>query len=40
MTSIPRDHGSDFGRVLAAFEVPPAERGDDFLAFLDELGYP
>ena len=34
-----RNHGSDFGRVLAAFEVPPAER-DAFQAFLDELGYP
>ena len=34
-----RNHGSDFGRVLAAFEVPMAER-DAFQAFLDELGYP
>ncbi|HTM02630.1 MAG TPA: threonine ammonia-lyase, biosynthetic [Vicinamibacterales bacterium] len=34
-----RNHGADFGRVLAGFEV-----GDDdlatFRAFLDELGYP
>jgi len=34
-----RNHGSDFGRVLAAFEVPMAER-EAFQAFLDELGYP
>ena len=34
-----RNHGSDFGRVLAAFEVPPAER-EAFQTFLDELGYP
>ena len=33
------NHGSDFGRVLAAFEVPPTER-EAFQAFLDELGYP
>src|SRR5687767_3039052 len=34
-----RNHGADFGRVLAAFEV---EDGDlpAFRAFLDELGYP
>ena len=34
-----RNHGADFGRVLAGFEV----RGRDltaFHAFLDELGYP
>jgi threonine dehydratase len=33
-----RNHGSDFGRVLAAFEVPP---GDDaaFEGFLSELDY-
>jgi threonine dehydratase len=34
-----RNHGADFGRVLAGFEV-----GDDddaaFRAFLDELAYP
>jgi threonine dehydratase len=34
-----RNHGADFGRVLAGFEV-----GDEdvpaFRAFLDELGYP
>ncbi len=34
-----RNHGADFGRVLAAFEVPEKER-DDFKAFLDSLGYP
>ncbi len=33
-----RNHGSDFGRVLAGIEVPPA-TADDFLAHLDELGY-
>ena len=33
-----RNHGSDFGRVLAAFEVPEAERAE-FDAFLDSLGY-
>jgi threonine dehydratase len=34
-----RNHGSDYGRVLAGFEVPPAER-DAFAAVLDDLGYP
>jgi len=33
-----RNHGADFGRVLAGFEVPPEER-PDFAAFLDALGY-
>ena len=33
-----RNHGADFGRVLAAFEVPPAE-GPAFESFLDALGY-
>ena len=33
-----RNHGADFGRVLAAFEVPEQERSD-FLTFLDRLGY-
>jgi threonine dehydratase len=34
-----RNHGSDFGRVLAGFEV--ADRDfTAFTAFLDELGYP
>jgi threonine dehydratase len=33
-----RNHGADFGRVLAAFEVPPADGGA-FEAFLDALGY-
>ena len=34
-----RNHGADFGRVLAGFEVPPAEMGG-FQSFLDALGYP
>ena len=34
-----RNHGADFGRVLAAFEVPEAER-HSFEAFLEGLGYP
>jgi threonine dehydratase len=33
-----RNHGADFGRVLAAFEVPDAERSA-FEAFLSGLGY-
>ena len=33
-----RNHGSDFGRVLAAFEVPDADAGA-FHAFLERLGY-
>ena len=34
-----RNHGADFGRVLCAFEVPEAQRGD-LQGFLDRLGYP
>jgi threonine dehydratase len=34
-----RNHGADFGRVLAAFEVPEAELAE-FRSFLDCLGYP
>jgi threonine dehydratase len=34
-----RNHGADFGRVLAGFEVPESER-PGFEAFLDGLGYP
>jgi threonine dehydratase len=34
-----RNHGADFGRVLASFEVPDEELGA-FHAFLDQLGYP
>ena len=34
-----RNHGADFGRVLAAFEVPPPDRGA-FETFLEGLGYP
>jgi threonine dehydratase len=33
-----RNHGADFGRVLAGFEVPDSEMGD-FREFLDRLGY-
>jgi threonine dehydratase len=33
-----RNHGADFGRVLAGFEVPEAEM-PQFDAFLTELGY-
>ena len=33
-----RNHGADFGRVLAGFEVPP-EDSEAFEAFLDGLGY-
>jgi threonine dehydratase len=33
-----RNHGADFGRVLAAFEVPAADRGR-FEEFLVGLGY-
>ncbi|CAN5876188.1 threonine ammonia-lyase, biosynthetic [soil metagenome] len=34
-----RNHGADFGRVLAGFEVPQ-EDGGSFEGFLDGLGYP
>lgn len=34
-----RNHGSDFGRVLAGFEVP-GQDGPAFDQFLDALGYP
>ncbi len=34
-----RNHGSDFGRVLAGFEVDDADL-PAFRAFLDALGYP
>ncbi len=34
-----RNHGADFGRVLAGFEVPENERVE-FRSFLDTLGYP
>lgn len=33
-----RNHGADYGRVLAGIQVPPATRGD-FLAHIDELQY-
>ena len=33
-----RNHGSDFGRVLAGFEVPEADAAD-FAEFLRALGY-
>jgi threonine dehydratase len=34
-----RNHGADFGRVLAGFEVPPDDDAA-FGAFLGSLGYP
>ena len=34
-----RNHGADFGRVLAGFEVPAAD-GAAFHEFLDRIGYP
>jgi threonine dehydratase len=34
-----RNHGADFGRVLAGFEVPPRDSAD-FDAFLSTVGYP
>ena len=33
-----RNHGSDYGRVLAGIQVPPSERAD-FLLHLKELHY-
>ncbi len=33
-----RNHGSDYGRVLVAVEVPP-ETSDEFNRHLDDLGY-
>ncbi len=33
-----RNHGSDYGRVLAGIQVPPAERAE-FTRHLDELHY-
>ncbi len=33
-----RNHGADYGRVLAGIQVPPADRRR-FERFLDELGY-
>ncbi len=34
-----RNHGSDYGRVLAGIQVPPEERAD-FMQHLNELHYP
>ena len=34
-----RNHGADFGRVLVGMQVPPNEH-TEFLAFLENLGYP
>jgi threonine dehydratase len=34
-----RNHGADYGRVLAGFQVPPIERAQ-LKRSLDELGYP
>jgi threonine dehydratase len=33
-----RNHGADYGRVLAGIQVPEANRAE-FFGFLDELGY-
>lgn len=34
-----RNHGADYGRVLAGVQVPPKDRGK-FRRYLDRLGYP
>jgi len=34
-----RNHGADYGRVLAGIQVPPAER-DELRLHLNELRYP
>jgi threonine dehydratase len=34
-----RNHGADYGRVLAGIQVPEGDRGR-FKHFLDTLGYP
>jgi len=34
-----RNHGADYGRVLAGIQVP-SEDGEAFVEFLDQLGYP
>ena len=34
-----RNHGADYGRVLAGIEVPPADRAD-LKRSLDKLSYP
>ncbi len=34
-----RNHGADYGRVLAGFEVPPEDR-DRFAKAVEALGYP
>jgi threonine dehydratase len=34
-----RNHGADFGRVLAGMQVPPEDK-DAFEQFLKQLGYP
>ena len=33
-----RNHGADYGRVLAGIQVPPEDQ-TEFQAFLDQLGY-
>jgi threonine dehydratase len=33
-----RNHGADYGRVLAGLQVPPTQRLD-FERFLEQLGY-
>jgi threonine dehydratase len=34
-----RNHGADYGRVLAGVQVPHSNRAQ-FQAYLDALGYP
>jgi threonine dehydratase len=34
-----RNHGADYGRVLAGIQVPPEDQAE-FQAFLEGLGYP
>jgi threonine dehydratase len=34
-----RNHGADYGRVLAGIQVPPGDKRQ-FRAFLQQLGYP
>ena len=34
-----RNHGADYGRVLAGIQVPEADRAE-FRRRLDDLGYP
>ena len=34
-----RNHGADYGRILAGIQIPPAQRGQ-LAKRLDALGYP